>query len=266
MPALSPDDQLLLAALEAGGARVRVAQWRGPVLEDAVAVVRSCWDYAADPVGFLDACAGWSAAGRLLNPLETIRWNLDKRYLGELAAAGVEMPETVHVAADAPRSLADVIADLGGGEVVVKPCVGASGIGAWRSADPGDPRWHEGAGVDRLVQRFVPGVVEDGELSLTWFRDGYSHAVRKRVRAGEFRVQEEHGGTVEIAHPDRGIVVAAERVLAAVSHDWWYARVDGVVERGRFLLMELELVEPELFFRWGEGSAARLARLLRTVA
>jgi glutathione synthase/RimK-type ligase-like ATP-grasp enzyme len=263
LPALSPDDQPLRAALEADGWRVLPAQWRGPVADADLAIVRSCWDYAPHASAFLAACDAWAADRPLVNPPATLRWNIDKRYLLELARLGIPMPETVVVPGDSERSLAEVMAELGAASVVIKPCIGASGIGAWRGDGPGDGRWASSRGTDRLVQRYVPEVTADGELSLVYFRDGFSHAVLKRAAAGEFRVQEEHGGTVVAVAVPGAVREAADRVLAAVERDWWYARVDGVVSGGRFLLMELELIEPELFFRLGPGSAARFTALLR---
>lgn len=260
-PSLGPDDVPLVEAFTRAGWRPVARQWRAPAPGHQLAVVRSCWDYAACSDEFLIAAAAWADHAPLCNPLETLRWNASKRYLLELSTAGLPLPETRIVEAGDPLTLAAAMADVAATDVVVKPLVGASGMDTWRTDDPGDARWAARKGAV-LVQRFMPEILDTGELSLVWFRDGYSHAVRKRARGGEFRVQEDHGGRTEPADVPADILKQAERVLGAVDRAWWYARVDGIVSQGRFVLMELELIEPELFFRHAPGSAARFVRAL----
>ncbi|MGH8033408.1 MAG: hypothetical protein ACREO8_13875 [Luteimonas sp.] len=104
--------------------------------------------------------------------------------------------------------------------------------------------------LDYLVQPFVPEILEQGEWSLMFFGGRYSHAVLKRPLAGDYRAQSDFGGSVELLEPGHTILAAARRalqVVAALGHaDQAYARVDGVLSAGRFLLMEIELVEPFL--------------------
>ncbi len=116
-----------------------------------------------------------------------------------------------------------------------------------------------------LVQPFLPEVVAEGEWSLLFFGGRYSHAVVKRTRPGDFRVQTQHGGTYTPAEPPPPLIAEAQAVLAAAgAADELYARVDGIVRGGRFALMELEVTEPALFFdpvsadRFAEALLARL--------
>ena len=117
---------------------------------------------------------------------------------------------------------------------------------------------------DYLVQPFVPEVVSDGEWSLLYFAGEFSHAVIKRPAAGDYRVQGEYGGSAEPAQPDAAILAAADRALAAVAAighaGHAYVRVDGVVSGGRFLVMELELIEPFLHLAAHPAAAERLAQ------
>ncbi|CAM5556438.1 hypothetical protein [Rhodanobacter lindaniclasticus] len=118
--------------------------------------------------------------------------------------------------------------------------------------------------LDYLVQPFVPEVVSMGEWSLLYFASEFSHAVLKRPATGDYRVQGEHGGSAVPAQPDAATLAAADRALAAVATighgDHAYVRVDGVVSGGRFLIMELELIEPFLHLAGQPHAAERLAQ------
>jgi glutathione synthase/RimK-type ligase-like ATP-grasp enzyme len=115
------------------------------------------------------------------------------------------------------------------------------------------------AECDVLVQPFVDAVTTEGEWSLIFLGGEFSHAVLKRPRPGDFRVQTDFGGSATVVRPDAALVASAARVLAAVEEPWLYARVDGVVVDGRFQLMELEMTEPSLFFELVPEAAERLA-------
>jgi glutathione synthase/RimK-type ligase-like ATP-grasp enzyme len=117
-----------------------------------------------------------------------------------------------------------------------------------------------------MLQPYLPEVEADGEWSLLYFDGEFSHAVRKRPKAGDFRVQEKHGGGHERAEPGPELVAQGRTVLAALPglgfDTCLYARVDGVVSGGRLLLMELEVLEPQLFLAGAPHAGATFARLL----
>ncbi len=263
LPELHHDDAPLLAALVAAGWRATPTIWTGEIPPADMALVRSCWDYTERPSAFLQMIDEVDRRMPLWNPAVTIRWNADKRYLFALAAHGVPIPVTLHVRQGDGRSLAAVLAALGHGEAVVKPLVGASGIDTWRARAGDEKQWREAvAARDLLVQRFVPEVLSGGEWSLVFFADGYSHAVVKRAARDEFRVQVEHGGMVEVAEPTAAVIAAARRALSVIPHPWRYARVDGIETATGFLVMEVELIEPELFFEVAPGAAERFVATL----
>jgi glutathione synthase/RimK-type ligase-like ATP-grasp enzyme len=110
---------------------------------------------------------------------------------------------------------------------------------------------------DLLVQPFLEAIADEGEWSLVFFARAFSHAVLERPAAGDFRVQERFGGAAAQARPPAGFVKLAADVLAAVEGDLLYARVDGVRDGEKFLLVELEVLEPSLFL--DPTSARRLA-------
>jgi len=270
-PRLAPDDQLLLPALAAAGIDAEPAVWS----DDAVAwetfdgvVVRSCWDYHLHIQEF----KSWLArldAGRVpaWNSIATIEWNADKRYLLDLARRGVVTIPTMIVARGDAGAVEATAKAEGWSRFVLKPTVSASGHETHALELPlNDEARHAIARTlalgDALVQPFAPEVPRDGELSFTFIDGRLSHATIKRAAGNEFRVQTEHGGSVDPTDPPREIAEQATHVLAALSDVPLYARVDGIARGGQFLLMELELIEPNLFFGFAPGSAERFAAAL----
>jgi hypothetical protein len=114
-----------------------------------------------------------------------------------------------------------------------------------------------------LAQPFLPAVVDEGEFSLMYFNGAHSHTILKTPKAGDFRVQEEHGGDIRAVSTEPALHTAGDRVLAAIGEAPLYARADFVrTSDGEFMLMELELIEPSLYFRTDPESAERFARAL----
>jgi glutathione synthase/RimK-type ligase-like ATP-grasp enzyme len=267
LPHLSDDDRLAADALAQRGVDVVPARWDDPAVRweafDLV-VVRSCWDYhlrAPEMRAWLDRLDATGA--RTWNPTALLRWNMDKRYLRDIAARGIPVVPTRWVAAGDDVTLAGALAERGWARAVVKPVVSASAHDTWvTTADRAvedEARFREVARGGAMVQGFVDAVVEDGEWSVIFFRGRFSHAVLKRPRAGDFRVQAEKGGTATLTEPPPGLVDAAMRALAAAPTPTLYARVDGCMVDGAFVLMELELLEPSLFLACDPTAAARFA-------
>ena len=269
---LAPDDQPLVPALERAGVRAEAAVWSDPSIEwesyDAV-VIRSCWDYhlrVAEFFTWLDRLE--SGDVRVWNPPALVRWNADKRYLLDLARRGVPTIPTMIALRGRPRDVEAIVHAEGWRRVVVKPALSASGYETQRLTSPFDDAARETiarvAGLSHvLVQPFVEEIPRDGELSFTFIDGRFSHAAIKRARSGEFRVQTEHGGSVETITADPNLVEQAGRVLAALDEVPLYARVDGVVRESDLLLMELELIEPNVFLGARAGAVDDFAASIR---
>ena len=268
-PGLAPDDQTILPALDAEGIDGEAAVWSNRSVPwdsfDAV-LIRSCWDYHLHIAEFRDWLAGLETIGACVwNDPTIVRWNADKRYLIDLAGRGVTTIPTAAVLAGNGREVEDIVASNGWRAFVLKPAISASGYETHLFNRPLDDT--DRATIARvtsrrdvLVQPFAEEVRRDGELSFTFIDGAYSHATLKRATVGEFRVQTEHGGSVEAAHPPRSLVDEAVCALDGFPEAPLYARVDGIVRDGSFLLMELELIEPNLFLACAPGAARRLAR------
>lgn len=266
------DDELLaLAALDRVGVAVDVVDWDDTQVDWASydrVVLRSTWDYVQRLPEFLRWLDEVDAVSRLVNPLAMVRWNLDKRYLADLAEAGVPTTPTAFVAPGEAASWPD-------GRCVVKPAVGAGsrdaaayGPDQRATAEAHVARLH-GAGQVVLVQPFVASVATDGEWALVFLDGVLSHAAGKRValpRAGE--VNDLHAAETVTAHVASAgqaeVARAAVDVVASRFSVPAYARVDLVRDdAGGHRVLEVELVEPSLFLPYaGPGAADRLAAAL----
>jgi glutathione synthase/RimK-type ligase-like ATP-grasp enzyme len=265
------DDAHLTRALAAAGIEADWLAWDAHAADwpryDLV-VLRSTWDYPqrlAEFTAWLDA---QHAAGvKLANSHAVVRDNLHKRYLARLAATGLPVPALKLLPQGARVTLAALAAELGSDDLVIKPAVSGTAWKTFRTRTHDDPEVALDALLaerDTVVQRYLPEIAQ-GEWSLVYLGGEYSHAVLKQPRRGDFRCQGEFGGTVEARIPKAGLVQVAERVLAR-HPPTLYARVDLVVTAEGPQVMEVELVEPQLFFGAVPGSAARAASILSDAA
>jgi glutathione synthase/RimK-type ligase-like ATP-grasp enzyme len=261
-----PETHLLVAALSDLGVGSRVVEWESG--QDWAAfplvVLRTPWGYHRRVDDFLGWTEKVETATRLLNPASLVRWNAHKGYLLELERAGVPvLPTTLLRAGGEPGGFDG----FGAGElVVVKPAFGAGASGALRgAADDPAVALHIGrllAAGDALVQPFAHEVAAWGELSLIFFEGAFSHAVRKVPAEGDFRVHEQHGGSLLDHDPSEEELRVARAALAAAPGETAYARVDLVRWHGEPAVMELELIEPELFLRRTPDAPAAFAAAL----
>jgi glutathione synthase/RimK-type ligase-like ATP-grasp enzyme len=271
-PSLAPDDQLLLPAFSALGMEAEPAVWSSDEVIwetfDAV-VIRSCWDYHLR----YDEFRTWLErldASRLpvWNPIHLVEWNAHKSYLIELEQRGVPTVPTRLVAAGDARSVETLVREAGWSRFVLKPAVSASGFETHALEARFDPATLQIIERvtrlgDVLVQPFIDDIPAHGEYSLVYIDGQFSHSAIKRAAGSEFRVQTEHGGSVSPVVVEPWLVEAGMKGLNALPEMPLYARVDGVARNGEFLLMELELIEPNLFLELREGSADAFASTVR---
>lgn len=260
-------DELLVEPFRRQGWEVSFVPWRSRVDWsdfDAV-VIRTTWDYYLHPDEFLAVLERIGRKTRLENPLEIVRWNMQKTYLLDLQTRGVPIPPTVVTdPVTTAESLQTVLDDWRAREIVLKPLISANAANTHRIAltsGAGRRTLDELLRADRwLVQPFIDSVVTEGECSLFYFAGAYSHAINKRPAPGDYRVQEEHGGLLRSIEPDPELRDASDRVMRAVGRDLLYARVDLIRHEDRWYLMELELIEPSLYFNMDAESPERFAR------
>jgi O-ureido-D-serine cyclo-ligase len=264
----------LESALRAAGADVTIAEWDRPHdwSRFDLALLRSTWDYPHRLAEFLDWAEGVSRATELFNPLPLVKWSSDKHYLRELAAKAVptvltrfiEPGEAAH-----PR-IAELLGQQDVGEFVVKPAVGAGSRDAQRFGrdEIHDAARHAGKMLSEqrsvLLQPYLSRVDEHGETALVYFEGEFSHAIRKgpllkRKEGPTTELFAKETITARVA--DAAELLVGAKALKAVPHGTpLYARVDLIHDQqGDPVVLELELVEPSLFFPFGTGSAEAFA-------
>jgi len=271
MPGLAPDDRPLLLGLRRHGVATAPVVWEDPLADwtaPTLCVIRSCWDYAWRLPTFQHWLDRVERGTRVENPPAVIRWNAHKHYLVDLAERGVPAVPTLVLRAGARVDLRLLLTERGWREAVVKAAVGNSGRYARSIAlsDVAPAQRYVDRILERedvLVQPLIRSVAVEGELSLVFIDGRFTHAVRKRPAAGDFRVHDDYGGSVDTEDPPPPALAVAERALSAVGTPTLYGRVDLVDgPDGEPLVMELELIEPELFLR---HSAAAVDRMVEGV-
>ena len=266
------DDERAVPTLLKLGWRVVTVPWSRPGVlwsEFDAVVVRSTWDYHHRLGEFLTVLDEIEQSKTpLFNSIDLIRWNVTKAYLRDLERRGVSIVPTQFLDRLEVGRISDLFRTWGTDELVLKPQVGANADGAMRLRVHEVERFPDAerayANRPLLAQPLVRSVLEEGEYSLFYFNGVYSHTVRKTPGTGDFRVQEEHGATVVPQSPSETVLGAARAVHDALPELPLYARVDLVRanEGDGYWLMELELVEPSLYFRMDEDAAGRFARAL----
>jgi glutathione synthase/RimK-type ligase-like ATP-grasp enzyme len=203
----------------------------------------------------------------LVNPPALLRWNGHKAYLAELGRAGVPTVPTVAVESCCDADLEEARRHFGCEWLVIKPPVSASAMGAHRIG-PSDDLPAESRGKPMILQPLIQEIARSGEFSLMLFESAYSHAVVKRPRCGDFRVQEYHGGVTSACEaPPAGAIELAQAALAAAPVPATYARVDIVPDdEGALRIMELELIEPALFLEHAPDRGAAFIRSILSAA
>jgi glutathione synthase/RimK-type ligase-like ATP-grasp enzyme len=231
------------------------------------ALLRSPWDYVDRPPEFLAWCDRTAARTALWNPPDVVRWNTDKRYLGELAARGLPVIESHFLApGDDPAALPDLA------EFVVKPTVGAGSRDAQRYQREDRPAAiaHAKRLLDQgrhvLVQPYLSAVDQQGETALLFFEGQFSHAIRKAPLLSRGQAPTSalfKAESIQPREPSAAERDVAARVLAALPFNTLaYARVDLLPSDAGPQLLELELTEPSVFLPYGEGAPARFAAVL----
>ena len=269
LPELDDDDRPLLAALADRGVIAEPAIWDDPGVDWSsfdLAVVRNPWDY----IERVDAFVAWAhTVPRLANPFEVLAWNVDKRYLADVGAAGVPVIPTVFVAPGeaTPRAVPD-------GEVVVKPTVSAGARDTLRLLDPDDVAAQiahiHGTGRTAMVQPYLHAVDEVGETAVIFLGGQHSHAARKgpllppgRSLVEGLYAREEM--SARTATPDE-LDVAVAALAVVPGGDLLYARVDLIPDAdGQPVVLEIEVTEPSLFLAIG-GAVDRFADAIAAAA
>lgn len=231
-------------------------------------ILKSPWDYFDK----IDAFYTWldkleQLPCRVLNPVETVKWNADKHYLKDIQEKGLQIVPSLWLEKGEQFVPEKAFTELGTDKIIVKPCVsgGAKNTFALDRAEAEV----KVAEINELLkeeafimQPFVKEIQTKGEWSFIFFNGEYSHTILKTAKAGDFRVQHFFGGTIHTPEPSAASLESAHNIVDHFAQDCLYTRVDGVEIDGQLHLMELELIEPFLFLEMHDGAMDKYYRAI----
>lgn len=264
------DYELGIAPLESLGWTVELVSWRETATDwNRFQAVYICtpWDYPDDTATFMATLEAIDrSAALLVNDLSLVRWTLAKTYLRDLQERGANIVPSLWHHHLVGNELDAWFAHFATDRIIVKPLVSTNATDTFLLQKPVSPETlatllRTFASRDFVVQPFIENIQSEGEFSLFFLGGEYSHAILKVPKARDFRVQEEHGAEIRGVQPEDALLQAARADLARVEPQPVYGRWDYVRgPDGRFLIMEMEIIEPSLYLRMDSEAPARFAR------
>lgn len=264
-------DDLLIGPLNELGWSVERISWRKENVNwndyNAV-IVRSTWDYQSDPDKFLRVLETINnSSAHLENSFSILKWNMNKNYLKDLEQQGILIPKTIWRKSFFPKKAAQYFDLLHTDEIIIKPNISGNADNTFRIKKT---ELDDYLSIleqifnkrEYMVQPFMQNIIEEGEYSLFYFGGKFSHAILKTPMENDFRVQEEHGGFLKSVEPVNEQFIQSENILSKIFPLPLYARIDFVrTDNSNWALMELELIEPSLYFNMDKESADRFAKI-----
>ena len=263
--------RLLKQALERLGLSVSRTYWDDPNYDwtqTRAVIFRTSWDYFERFEEFWPWLQRIQNQTQVINSMELVKWNIDKSYLFDLAQKGIPIVPSVLVKKGVSRSLNEIAAQNNWTDLVVKPTIAGGGYLTYKylGQELGQMQSEFDALVherDMLVQGYIPSITTRGEASLMVFGGGFTHSILKRAKPGDFRVQDDFGGSVHPYEHTPQEVALAQKVMAQCSQVPAYGRVDIVWDdQGWPMVSELEIFEPELWVRNAPWSADHFAKAI----
>lgn len=266
------EDGLLIEALNNLGLKTIKKDWNDSNFNwnsTKTAVFRSTWDYFDKFSIFQNWLSQVQNKCALINSYEQIKWNLDKHYLQDLKNWSLPIPKSVFINKMSGTKLKDIATNMKWNHIVVKPTVSGAAKNTFQLKDQEienfQTNWiHLTNKEDFIVQEFQKNIIKSGEIAVMLFGGKYSHAVLKKAKKGDFRVQDDFGGTVETITPSKEIIDLAEKAIKKLNPTPLYCRVDVILNnQNKAVIIELELIEPELWFRFKITAADKLAMYIK---
>tara|TARA_B110000444_G_scaffold206866_1_gene200577 strand:- start:717 stop:1607 length:891 start_codon:yes stop_codon:yes gene_type:complete len=262
------EDKILKKSLEKKGLKVCKKNWNTKDFDWAktkYAIFRSTWDYFDRFNEFFKWLDRTKEKTKFINSSDIILWNIDKHYLNDLQKQGINIAPTIFIEKGNKLKIGDLFKETKWEEAVIKPAISGAARHTYRLNKNNYNKYN--VVLNELIleesflfQEFLNNITTDGEISMMIIGGKYTHAVKKRAKHGDFRVQDDHGGTVETYSASKHEILFAEKCIKLCPNKVVYARVDVIYDNNnKISLSELELIEPELWFRNNEESADLLA-------
>ena len=233
------------------------------------AIFRSTWDYFDQFSNFRNWLDIVKDQCYLINPYEQINWNLDKHYLLDLQKLDLPIVESIFVSKKTQLNLETISKSKNWKDIVIKPTISGAARHTYHLKNDEIKKFQDKwlsltNNEDFMVQEFQKNILSTGEIAVMIFGGEYSHSVLKKAKKGDFRVQDDFGGSVEKINPSLDIIKLAEKTIKSLKTMPLYARVDIIFDNGnKPVISELELIEPELWFRFKKESAYKLAEFVK---
>lgn len=269
------EDRLLTKSLEKRGLKVTRTNWDNPAFNWAdtkYVLFRTPWDYFNRYSEFAPWLESASKVTKFINPIDIIKWNIDKHYMLDLEKAGINIPPTIFIEPGDKRTLTEITKELNWDEFILKPAISG---GAWHTYRMNKSNIAEHEDIFKelikdksiLVQEYQTSISAKGEVSYMVIGGKFTHAVLKKAKGDDFRVQDNFGGTVHDYSPTAEEIEFAEMVVEKSKPKIAYARVDVMWDNNNLLSVgELELFEPSLWFRKHPQAAEMFAdKILGTI-
>ena len=266
------EDRLVMDGLEKLNLRTIKKDWNDTNFNwssTKSAIFRSTWDYFDQFSNFRNWLELVKEQCYLINPYEQINWNLDKHYLLDLQKLDLPIVESVFVSKKTQLNLETISKSKNWKDIVIKPTISGAARHTYHLKNDEIKKFQDKwlsltNNEDFMVQEFQKNILSTGEIAVMLFGGEYSHSVLKKAKKGDFRVQDDFGGSVEKINPSLEIIELAEKTVKSLKTMPLYARVDIILDNGNSpVISELELIEPELWFRFKEESAYKLAEIVK---
>ena len=268
------EEQLLKSALENQGLTVDITYWNNPSYDWSKTrslIFRTIWDYFERFDEFLLWLEEVRHQTQLINSYDLVKWNIDKHYLKELSEKGIKIVPTYFAKKNSQRNLAEIIESQQWKDVVIKPAISASAYKTFKileeTVNSNEKLFKDLLNQrDMLVQPFINTIEKFGEASLMVIDGKFTHAILKKAKPGDFRVQDDFGGTVHDYVPTKKEIEFAEMVIEKCKAKPLYGRVDIIWDNEKNVyLSELEIIEPELWLRNYPKSAQNIAEAVKII-
>lgn len=263
------EDHLVAEAFSQLGWNVTRTHWDNPDFDwtkTRLALFRTTWDYFDRFEEFSKWMEATASKTCFINSIDLIRWNIDKKYLVELSNKGVSIPPTLYLSTGTSEKLVDLLKNYEWEKCILKPAISGAARHTYLFDKADANRYEEVfrsliSSEAMMLQEFQDAVVTKGEVALMIMNGKFTHAVLKKAKSGDFRVQDDFGGTVHEYAPDTAMIEWAENIVNMCPHFPLYARVDMIWNnKNEYCLSELEMIEPELWFRKHPEAALELAK------
>ena len=234
-----------------------------------LAIIRSTWDYQNRLEDFIKVLQKINQSTCILqNSLELVEWNMDKSYLFDLFEKNIEIVPSLLHKNYKESYIMDSFTLFSEDQLVIKPTISANAddtyvINKKNLSLMSASLEKKFSNKSYIIQPYIENIRKEGEYSLIFLGEEHSHTLLKTPKKGDFRVQEEHGGTLQLINEtEERILKTAKKVMKSLPFESLYARVDLVRKDNSFLLMEVEVIEPSLYFNIALKSASHFARIV----